>query len=294
MIICPNCSNEYSEIDVSCSTCGWESKSFHGIFDFLNDLDRKNSFFNNYQENYEGLAKKNLEKSNIDRRFLAYQAENLLKYIGSVTGKTVCDVGIGQGFLCDKLIDAGAKRVVAIDVSPSYLLKYSENEKVSAFIANAENLPFKNEFEVVTSTDVMEHVINVGSFLFSINRALKLNGITALRVPYREGLLNYSPHKGYQHDFGHLRSFNKDILRIYLKQAGFSIRSFHLDGFSLGTPQDWLYNTDRRRAFYHKFYNICAKNIKHIEDVALWPSLLARLFMRPVEIVVVATKQAEI
>src|SRR3546814_19104338 len=73
-----------------------------------------------------------------------------------------------------------------------------------------------------------------------INRALVMGGRAAIRVPYREGLLNYSPHRGYGHQFGHLRSFNEDILKIYLEQVGFRIVASHLDGYSPYMPRDWV------------------------------------------------------
>lgn len=258
--------------------------------DFFTASDRANFMVEKYIDTYENLAKKNLESSNIDRRFLRNQAANLARYISPVQGKYACDIGIGQGFLCDELLRLGVSKLAAIDVSSSYLRRFQKHDKVTPYLANAESLPFKNEFDLVVSTDVMEHVINVGSFLYSVNRALKLGGIFAVRVPYREGLLNYSPHCGYQHDFGHLRSFNKDILRIYLEQAGFTIKSFHLDGFSAGTPQPYLYNSYRKKVIYNRIATFINAHLEHPADATLLNPYFAKLLMKPVEIVAVAIK----
>src|SRR3546814_3997416 len=38
----------------------------------------------------------------------------------------------------------------------------------------------------------------------------------------------------------YLRSFNKDILKIYFEQAGFRITASHLDGYSPYMPRDWV------------------------------------------------------
>jgi SAM-dependent methyltransferase len=240
------------------------------------------------------LAVKNLESSNIDRRFLRNQARNLTKYVGAFEGRLVCDVGIGQGFLCDEVLRLGAKHVTAVDVSHSYLKRFAGSSQVTPYLANAENLPFKEHFDILVSTDVMEHVLNVGSFLYCVNRALKRGGVAAIRVPYREPLLHYSPHMGYPYAFGHLRSFNKDILRIYMEQAGFSIQSFHLDGFSPGSPQPFLYNSDRRKAFYHKLLRVMNRFLEDPSDATLWNEHLARLIMRPAELVVIAKKTGTI
>jgi SAM-dependent methyltransferase len=292
MIICPECATERKD-DAPCA-CGWTPSSHDGLPEYFTRRDRESQFNAAYFENYENLARINLEKSNIDRTFLRNQAKNIVKYVRPVDGLHACDIGIGQGFLCDELLAAGVDRVTAVDVAPSFLARFGTHERVKPYLANAEHLPFRNEFDLIVSTDVMEHVINVGSFLYCVNRALRMDGRAAIRVPYREGLLNYSPHMKYGHAFGHMRSFNKDILRIYMRQAGFEVVGLHLDGFSLGTPQPHLYSTPRRKHWYHKFYNFWNARLAHPADATLWPSMLARLAMRPAEIVVVGRKVADI
>lgn len=291
MIICPNCSTEtFKAGQTNCASCSWEYREHDGLSDFFTTSDRENFMVEKYIDTYENLAKKNLENSNIDRRFLKNQAANLAKYISPIEGKYACDVGIGQGFLCDELLKRGVKKLAAIDVSSTYLRRFQNNDRVTPYLANAESLPFKDEFDLLVSTDVMEHVINVGSFLYSVNRSLKVGGMFAVRVPYREGLLNYSPHCGYNHDFGHLRSFNKDILRIYLGQAGFKVKSFHLDGFSAGTPHPYLYDSYRKKVIYNKIATFINTHLEHPADATLMNPYLARLVMKPVEIVAVAIK----
>ncbi|MGH8193724.1 MAG: class I SAM-dependent methyltransferase [Woeseiaceae bacterium] len=294
MLICPNCLSDEVSSGSRCTGCGWEPIARDGIADYFNGSDRASNVIEKYVHNYESLAQQNMVQSNIDRRFLRNQAINLAKYVAPVQGRYICDVGIGQGFLCEELLRRGACRVAAVDVAITYLRRFLGHERVQPYLANAECLPFLAEFDMLVSTDVMEHVINVGSFLYSVNRALKLGGTFAVRVPYREGLLEYSPHRGYAYAFGHLRSFNKDLLRIYLSQAGFRLRSFHLDGFSPGTPQPYLYDTPRRKQLYHRFVQYLNDRLEHPADATLMNSRLARLFMRPVEIAAIAEKVAEV
>jgi SAM-dependent methyltransferase len=292
MIICPNCSSSKYEPSVGvCAPCGWQLEITDGLSNYFTDRDRESALIDDYVENYDELAIKNLKASNIDRTFLKNQAINLLKYIPPVKGLDVCDLGIGQGFLCDNLLASGVNSVCAIDVSSTYLKRFIAQEAVVPYLANAENLPFENEFDLVVSTDVMEHVINVGSFLYSVNRSLKAGGIAAIRVPYREGLIGYSPHMGYSHSFGHLRSFNKDVLKIYMEQAGFKVKSFHLDGFSTGTPHPYLYSTHKRKVWYNRLANFMNRKLKHPADATLLNPHLAKLVMRPVEIVVIVVKK---
>lgn len=292
MIICPTCASPdlVEAKPQSCTNCDWQGRYYEGVLDYLTDDQRSSALFNNYTDNYEELAEINLEKSNIDRTFLKRQAANLIDYVGSVQGLHVCEVGIGQGFLCDELLKHGATKITAIDVAISYLKELIRKSKVEPYLANAETLPFSEEFDLVVSSDVMEHVLNVGSFLYSVNRALKLGGKAAIRVPYREGLLNYSPHVGYRHQFGHLRSFDKDILRIYAKQAGFRLVRLHVDGFSPYMPRPWAMQHLSGRIAIRIIHHIVERYYSHWSEVAKLPKFLLLTFLRPVEIVMVAEK----
>lgn len=291
MIICPNCSaGHVSRSDGRCPDCGWQRGDRQGVPDYLSETDRSSGLVAEYANTYENLAQQNLGKSNIDRQFLRNQAKNLVRYVAPVEGLYVCDVGIGQGFLCKELLASGVKRIAAVDLAVSYLREFAGHAQVDTYLANAEALPFRDEFDFLVATDVMEHVINVGSFLYCVNRAVKLGGRAAIRVPYREGLLAYSPHKGYEHAFGHLRSFNRDILKLYFEEAGFRLTDFHLDGFSLGMPQPYLYDKGWKKRLYQRFHDLASRFVSDPADVARWNGWLARLAMRPVEIVAVGTK----
>ena len=291
MIICPNCSStNFSETKSECNSCKWKPIERNGVLDYLSDYDRVSDQSQDYSKNYDDLAKKNIKRSNIDRTFLKNQSKNLMKYIGALKGKVVCEIGVGQGFLCEELIKSSAKSIIAVDIAISYLKQFTKSKKIKPYLANAESLPFSNEFDLIVSTDCMEHVINVGSYLYSANRALKDGGLLAIRVPYREGLLEYSPHRKYPHKYGHLRSFNKDILKIYMEQAGFDMKSFHLDGYSLGSPHVWLYNKTWKKNLYHKLINFIQCRLNHPADATLINPFFAKLIMRPAEVVVVAKK----
>jgi len=291
MMICPNCASENFTLDqVKCDSCGWNKLNEEGIQNFLTEKDRSNEFANSYIDNYEKLAVEDLKISIVDKKFLQNQAKNTTKYIGNFKELEVCDVGVGQGFLCKEILKLGAKHVSGIDISRSYLKQFTNKSNFTPYLANAENLPFKEHFDILTCTDVMEHVLNVGSLLYCINRSLKLGGIAAIRVPFRESLLQYSPHMGFSHGFAHFRSFNKDILRTYLQEAGFFIKSFHLDGFSLGSPRSYLYSSQRRKNFYHYLVNKLTLFLKNPADITLWNSRFTSLIMRPVEITVIAKK----
>ena len=65
---------------------------------------------------------------------------------------------------------------MAVDITLEYFKQFELENQVTPLLANGENLPFREEFDIITNTDVLEHVFNVGSFLISIYEALKPNG----------------------------------------------------------------------------------------------------------------------
>ena len=235
-----------------------------------------------YLAHYEQLAETDLHTPILERDYVAWQMTNLLSYMGSVRGKVVCDVGCGAGALTRALLRSGAK-VTAVDLSATYLAALAGSGAKLACM-NADDMNFDGEFDILVAADIMEH-----TFLYSVNRALKIGGELFVRVPYRENLLAYAP-QWCEHEFVHLRSYNKPLLRDTLRHAGFRVDRFWLDGFSLGTPQPWFINSNR----YNRWAEWLKASGYPVTKVTMWPSWFARLLMRPQEIVAKATKTREV
>jgi SAM-dependent methyltransferase len=244
-----------------------------------------------YDKHYEQLAATDLDNPIVTVDWLECQARNLVRYIGPVDGLSVCDVGCGRGVLSRLLIEHGAT-VTAVDLSMAYLKNLSNAvPSIRVLCCDADSLPFEEEFDAIVSTDVMEHTLRPGGFLYSINHALKSGGTAYIRVPYRENLLAYAPQVGCLHPYVHLRSYNLPLLRDAFEGAGFSINRMYLDGFSLGTPQEWFNGRSAfRNDIYSKFVSYARSRLRSDADINSWPHWLVRIFMKPLEVVVCATK----
>lgn len=291
MIICPDCSQPLKIIDhLICDTCSWEGTKLNKIKNFLSTEDRKDPTILSYTENYDIIAEDDLHSSIQSPRYIQLQAENLAKLINVNPNSSVCDIGIGQGYLLKEVLKKGVKNITAIDIAAAYLKKFEDDSRIDLVLANAENLPFENQFDVITTTDVLEHVLNVGSFLYSVNRALKMDGMLYLRVPYRENLIHYSPFFGCKYKFVHLRTFNKETLRDYMHAGGFEVIKLRLDGFWYTDPQSFWTKNEKREERFKKSMKKLMKNLKNVEEVNKWPNWFAKLLMRPFEIGVVAKK----
>jgi SAM-dependent methyltransferase len=272
-----------------CARCGWASELRAGIPVWLSSADRVDPLFRNYLDNYDQIAEDDLAESIMDPRYAEAQAHKLFGYLGDVRGLRVCDLGVGRGLLFRHLVDAPLESLMAVDIALSYLVKLPLSGRVRAVVANAEALPFLAQFDLLVSSDVLEHVANVGDFLISANRSIVPGGRFVVRVPFEEDLLGYARRMGCPYRLVHLRSFTRRGLRRMLEGAGFAVERMYLDGFQL----------HRARAGWQG--RLAGRVLRGIVRASVgsrhegWlPNPLGRTLLRPMEIAVLARKVREI
>ena len=93
----------------------------------------------------------------------------------------VLDIGSGGGLLCEPLNRLGAE-VVGIDASSNNIqvakLHAKEmNLNIKYIHSSPENINLKNEFDVVLSMEVVEHVADINLFIEKCSKLIKKNGI---------------------------------------------------------------------------------------------------------------------
>lgn len=292
MWICPDCTSDLgTNGNLKCHHCGWQGETIEGIRSYLSTHDRASPVMNAYVNNYKDICEEDITHGVMPERYLRNLAQKMSKYLGNTNGMRVLEIGAGKGFLVEEVAATGASCVVAVDIALGYLQRWRGEDRVVPVQGNAENLPFKEGFDLAIATDILEHVLNVGSFLYSLNRALVFGGRACIRVPLEENLLMYSHHLGpCPYELVHLRTFNRKLLRDTLKEVGFEVERMIPDGFWLDHPASVWTRTPILSRWHAKLVESIKKRLVDPVDVELWHPSLARLVMRPVEIVVIAKK----
>ncbi len=165
------------------------------------------------------------------------------------SGRSVLDVGCGDGYLLDRLASRGFRNTFGVDLAQSRLDFASRcflNRKLVQ--SDVVDLPFADEaFDVVTCVEVLEHVPDPDRSLVELARVSARYVICT--TPYCESVSeNLCPHcgKGFP-PAGHLHRFDEDRFKSMADQAGLRFRRWRhahpvleYRRFRLLPPLRWL------------------------------------------------------
>ncbi len=111
--------------------------------------------------------------------------------LGDINGKSILDIGCGQGMYMLTFLKMGAKDASGIDLNKNFVKKanevISENGfKSNALYADCTQLPFPdNSFDIVYSGDVFEHITveQKDKCMDEVYRVLKPGGVVTIKTP---------------------------------------------------------------------------------------------------------------
>ena len=139
----------------------------------------------------------------------------------------IFEVGVGGGFLLEELRDAGFTDLTGSDITETAVSEMSYRvPEADVVLADAERLSFLPEvFDVVVSSDVIEHLPDVDLHLESVARILKPRGLYFIKTPNRLAAEAYYRLRGL-HDsyFWHPSMFTPAELRAKLADHGLEMR----------------------------------------------------------------------
>lgn len=141
----------------------------------------------------------------------------------------VLDIGCGNG-ACAKAISEKAARVTGIEISPKKIRvarKRFAGKNIKYIAGDATTYEFKESFNVIILSNVLEHISDRINFLIKIkNLAPKI----LIRVPLlsRDWLAVYKKNKGYEYrlDRNHFVEYTEESFGQEIKKAELVIESF--------------------------------------------------------------------
>ena len=149
--------------------------------------------------------------------------------------RSICDLGCGNGHITGRLGALGYQ-VTGVDVSVSGIKiarrTYPDVEFVEAVIGRELN--GLGSFDLVISSDVIEHLYRPSDLLEAANALLKPGGQILLGTPYHGYLKNLvlaatgkmDSHYSALHDGGHIKFFSVRTLSMLVSSHGFTDLSF--------------------------------------------------------------------
>jgi len=164
--------------------------------------------------------------------------EMLLEYKGS----RILDVGCGNGVIAGRLLDAGFD-VYGIDASATGINIANGTSPGRFFIHDifSEKLPdalSKFQFDVVISTEVIEHIYAPRKYIKLIENCLRPGGVVIISTPYHGYLKNLAmaltgkmdKHFTVLWDGGHIKFWSARTLSALLNEFGFKVTQFRGSG----------------------------------------------------------------
>lgn len=191
----------------------------------MNSNPKKNSIRTGYDEKYR------LEKWQHTGLALWHRA--VLSILESESKEQeVLDVGCGNGRLLAEIVRLGFP-AQGVDLSAEAVALCTGNGLTATCVdVEEEGLPYKEQFDICVSCEVIEHVFDPYHFLREINGALKSDGLVLLSTPnfgyYRwrwRYLTGESPSE--IQNPTHIRFFSARYLVEIVEQQGFTIRSLY-------------------------------------------------------------------
>lgn len=156
--------------------------------------------------------------------------------------QTICDLGCGNGYLAGRLAALGYK-VVGVDASETgieiacktYLDPQFVRELIDGHLAKKAGL---QDFDLVVSSDVIEHLYRPADLLEAALPLLKCGGKIVIGTPYHGYLKNLAlsitgkmdAHFGVLNDGGHIKFFSVKTLSELLERHGFCDLRFSFYG----------------------------------------------------------------
>jgi len=158
----------------------------------------------------------------------------ILKWALKKMPLSILDLGCGKGHFTDFMESRGYD-VTGVDISRVVISQAKKlYPKCKFLIHNLEYSPLQKKYDMIYSTQVIEHIFDLDRFLTNIRNSLDSNGILILATPNvlapKIRLKMLFGNDSTFRDLAHLRFFSPSHLSEILRKNGFRIRELSGSG----------------------------------------------------------------
>ena len=154
--------------------------------------------------------------------------------------KDICDIGCGNGYIASRLASLGYN-VTGVDASRTGIElarknRLSGNLKFICSRIDADLVAFlsDNKFDLVLSSDVIEHLYRPADLIEAASSILKPYGHIVIGTPYHGYIKNlmiailnkWDAHHTVAREGGHIKFFSVNTLRVLLQKYGYTNIAF--------------------------------------------------------------------
>ena len=161
-----------------------------------------------------------------------YYEKKVVEQVKYLNPKKILDIGSGNGYLCN-VLNNYCEEIVGIEPSKiGYKISTKEYTKIKFYNISCYDDPskLKQKFDLVISTEVIEHLFYPKKLIEFANSCLKKNGHLILTTPYHGYLKNlaisllngWDRHFMAHRDGGHIKFWSTKTLNKLLQSYGFS------------------------------------------------------------------------
>lgn len=158
-----------------------------------------------------------------------FQALILNKTLRNLSDKRLFEIGCGHGMVMKQFESLHNIVVDGCDLNPN-ALKLVEKRKGDVYLLNIYDEPpqLLQKYDGILLMDVLEHIENDTDFLHISCKYLQNEGLVIINVPALNLLFSK-----YDRKMGHIRRYDKKMLRKLLKENNIEVLSMEYWGFSL-------------------------------------------------------------
>jgi ubiquinone/menaquinone biosynthesis C-methylase UbiE len=177
------------------------------------------------------------------------------KFIGNVKGKSILDLGCGNGSISFLLWYLGAK-VYSVDISKKALRSTRALHKINIFTSkheayifqgDANLLPIRDEkFDMVFCVETLEHLQNDKGAVKEIEKVVKSGGIVVLALPFNSKII------GDKNSYSTYRYYSLNTIKKRLSSKKLSLKCFIFWDFPFLT----ILNLFKVRTFFSAIGNL--------------------------------------